>query len=99
MPYFVVISEQGPKWDPSRPMREQGVWAEHAVFMNSLVADGFVVLGGPIHDANKHRARLIVKADDESTVRQRLGEDPWAKAGLLKLFSVEHWEVLLSRDD
>jgi|SRR5215472_12518657 len=99
MPYFVVTTEQGPEWSPTRPMREQGLWSEHAVFMNSLVDDGFVVLGGPIHDTNKHRARLIVRSDDEATVRRRLAEDPWAKAGLLEVFNVEHWEVLLSRED
>lgn len=80
-------------------MREQGLWSEHAVFMNALVDDGFVVLGGPIHDPNTHKARLIVKAETEAAVRSRLAEDPWAKAELLRLSSVEHWEVLLSRED
>jgi hypothetical protein len=46
MAHFVVISEQGPAWNPDRPMRDQGHWSEHASFMNSLVDQGFVVLGG-----------------------------------------------------
>jgi hypothetical protein len=34
--YFVVISDQGPAWIDSEPMREQRDWAGHAVFMNAL---------------------------------------------------------------
>ena len=50
VPYFVVIRGQGPAWVDSLPMREQGDWAGHAAFMNTLTEDGFVVLGGPIGD-------------------------------------------------
>ncbi|MBK8233707.1 MAG: hypothetical protein IPK72_24800 [Candidatus Eisenbacteria bacterium] len=78
-------------------MREQGLWAEHAAFMNALVDDGFVVLGGPLQDPVMHKARLIVIADDEAAVRNRLAQDPWSRVGLLRLASVEHWEVLLSK--
>jgi uncharacterized protein YciI len=99
LPYFVVISEQGPAWNSTRGMRDQGSWSEHAVFMNSLVDDGFVVLGGPIHDPRVHKARLIVRAEDERRVRERLADDPWSKAGLLRVSSIEQWEVLLSRDE
>lgn len=99
MPYFVVISEQGAAWNPARPMREQGLWAEHAAFMNALVDDGFVLLGGPIADPRLHKARLVVVADDEAAVRQRLAEDPWSKAALLSISSIEQWEILLRKED
>jgi hypothetical protein len=33
-------------------MREQDAWDEHAAFMEALVDDGFVVLGGPIGEGN-----------------------------------------------
>jgi uncharacterized protein YciI len=96
MPYFVVISEQGPAWREAVPMREQEHWSGHAVFMNALTADGFVVLGGPIDGGTRHRARLIVRADDEQAVRDRLARDPWDHLGLLRIESIEEWEVLLS---
>ncbi len=48
--YYIVVSEQGPAWIDSQPMREQEDWAGHATFMNALADDGFVVLGGPIGD-------------------------------------------------
>lgn len=96
MPHFIVISEQGPNWQPNVAMREQLEWSAHAAFMNQLAESGFVVLGGPIADGLRHRARLIVLADDEASVRTRLADDPWARAGLLSLSSIEQWEILLS---
>jgi uncharacterized protein YciI len=99
MVYFVVIFEQGPAWRPGRSMREQEQWAEHAAFMNALTAEGFVVLGGPIHGGPTHRARLIVRAESEPAMRVRLADDPWMRTGHLKILSVEPWEVLLRKDD
>ena len=99
MAYFIVISEQSTAWNPERSMRDQSQWSEHASFMNSLVDQGFVILGGPIKDASIHKARLIVKSESESEVRMRLVKDPWIQAGLLKTVSIEPWEVLLSKED
>lgn len=79
-------------------MREQEDWTGHARFMNALTNDGFVVLGGPIGDETRHRARLIVKSSSEEEARKRMAADPWAKNGLLTIESVEEWEVLLSSD-
>jgi len=98
MPYFVVISDQGPAWIDSVPMRDQEDWAGHAVFMNALTDDGFVILGGPIGDGSRHRARLIVRANTENDIRDRMAGDPWAQNGLLVLESIEEWEVLLSKE-
>ena len=99
MAYFVVISEQGAAWNTKLSMREQNQWSEHASFMNSLVDQGFVILGGPIKDPSIHKARLIVKSESESEVRDRLIKDPWIQSGLLKTASIELWEVLLSKED
>jgi uncharacterized protein YciI len=99
MPYFVVISEQGPTWADSVDMRHQDDWAGHASFMNGITDDGLVVLGGPIRNGNRHTARLIVRADSEAEVRDRLAADPWAQTGILTTKSVEEWEVLLGGDD
>ena len=96
--YFVAIFDQGPAWKDSVPMREQEDWAGHAVFMNALTDDGFVVLGGPIGGGTRHRARLIVRSESEQDLRDRMAGDPWAQLGLLTLESVEEWEVLLSSE-
>jgi uncharacterized protein YciI len=98
MAYYVVISAQGPAWIDSLPMRQQEAWAGHATFMNALAEDGFVVLGGPIGEGTRHRARLVVRSSTEQDVRDRLAGDPWAKRGLLAIESIEEWEVLLSNE-
>lgn len=98
MAYYVVIFDQGPAWIDSLPMRQQQDWAGHATFMNALAEDGFVVLGGPIGDGARHRARLIVRSDNEEDIRDRMADDPWGQLGLLAMESIEEWDVLLSNE-
>jgi uncharacterized protein len=98
MPYFVVVSEQGPSWVESRPMREQSLWPEHAGFINSLRESGFVILAGPIGGPLPHRAMLIVHSESLDIARARLQEDPWVKAGILRTDNVEPWKILASND-
>jgi hypothetical protein len=89
--YFVVMREQGPAWDGTRGIRQQQGWDEHAAFMDALVDDGFVVLGGPLGDG--HRALLVVEATDEGAVRASLEPDPWTSAHLLEIGMLEPWTV------
>jgi uncharacterized protein YciI len=91
--WFAVTREQGPAWDPSRGMREQDAWPEHAAFMDALAAEGFVILGGPLGDGN--RTLLIVDAESEEAVHDRLAADTWAPMDVLRVTSVERWEILL----
>jgi uncharacterized protein YciI len=89
---FVVTNLHGPAWDPGRGLREQDAWDEHAAYMDGLVEDGFVLLGGPLGD---DRALLIVDAGSEEEVRERLAQDPWTPMRMLDVEGVEPWEVLL----
>ena len=57
-------------------MREQDNWEAHARFMDALVDDGFVFLGGPVGDGM--RFLHIVRAQSEREVNDRLAEDPWS---------------------
>jgi hypothetical protein len=92
--HFAVLLDHGPAWDGSRGLREQQGWDEHAEFMDALVDDGFVVLGGPLGDGS--RVLLVCAAASEAAVRERLAADPWhGAAGMLEIASVEPWEVLL----
>jgi uncharacterized protein YciI len=76
-------------------MREQENWDAHARFMNALVDDGFVVLGGPLGDGLE--VLLIIAAESEKEIRTRLADDPWTPMELLPIAKVERWEVLLGR--
>ena len=94
MSYFVVIREAGPAWAPASSIREQEQWTEHAAFMDALVEDGFVVLGGPLGDGPT--TLLIVDSGSEDEIRTRFADDPWTHLGLLQISKIEPWDVLLS---
>jgi uncharacterized protein len=93
MANFAVRTIHGPGWDPSRPIRGQDAWDAHAAFMDGLVDDGFLIIGGPIGDGAQ--TLHAVEATDEDEVRARFAADPWAAAGLLRLSSVEPWALWL----
>ena len=93
MANFAVRLAHGPGWDPSRQTREQEGWAGHAAFMDGLVDDGFIILGGPVGDGEQ--TLHAVEAADENDVRARLAADPWAAAGLLRIGTIEPWALWL----
>jgi uncharacterized protein YciI len=93
VPMFAVTMESGPNWDVSRSRREQDGWDEHAAFMDGLVDEGFVVLGGPIGDGE--RTMMAVEAADEAEIRRRMAEDPWAPMEVLEIGTIEPWTIWL----
>jgi hypothetical protein len=93
MAFFALTMVHGPLWDDAHGIREQRAWDEHAAFMDGLVDDGFVILGGPIGDGEQ--TLLVIEATDELVVKQRLGEDPWAPRGLLQIGSLQPWTIWL----
>jgi catechol 2,3-dioxygenase-like lactoylglutathione lyase family enzyme/uncharacterized protein YciI len=93
MANFAVRLVHGPGWDASLPIRRQDAWDAHAAFMDRLVDDGFIIMGGPVGDGEQ--TLHVVEAADESDVRTRLAEDPWAAAGLLCLGTIEPWALWL----
>jgi uncharacterized protein YciI len=74
-------------------MREQQRWDDHAAFMDALAAEGWIVLGGPLGDGP--RALHVVAARSEQEVEERFAADPWTHLGLLRLVSVDPWQILL----
>ena len=66
-------------------------------FIDRLVDDDFIVMGGPLVDeaGMPQGALLIVKAKDENEVREKLQNDPWYTRGILKLESVRRWEIFI----
>jgi hypothetical protein len=93
MAVFAVTHVYGPNWDLTRPRREQDAWDEHAAFMDALVEDGFVLLGGPIGDGE--RVMLVVEAAGDHEVVARLAADPWKPMGILEIGSIEPWTIWL----
>jgi uncharacterized protein YciI len=93
MANFAVTLVHGPGWDTGRPIREQDGWDEHAAFMDVLVDDGFIIVGGPLGDGQ--RTLHVVEAAGEPEIRARLAKDPWALAGLLEVGTIEPWALWL----
>ncbi len=90
---FVVISSAGLNRDPSKGTREQSYWDEHAAFIDKLVADGFIFMGGPFVDEGG--SLLIVHAEDENEVRDKLKADPWLERGILKQETIKRWQIFI----
>jgi uncharacterized protein YciI len=90
---FVAISSAGPNRDPTKGTREQPFWDEHANFIDQLVEEGFILMGGPLVDEGG--ALLILNAEDENEVRGKLKNDPWFKQGILKLESLKRWQIFI----
>jgi uncharacterized protein YciI len=98
MAYYVVRSEQGPAWNSAHSMREQMLWTEHAAYINSLLSANRMILGGPIGDGKPYRAMVVFIAASEAEARKRLDEDPWYKAGVLRVVSIESWNLIATND-
>jgi uncharacterized protein YciI len=89
--FHVVLTQSGPEWDASRPMEEQSGWDAHAAFMDNLVDEGFLVLGGPL--PNRRTAHAI-EAESEEAIRATFARDPWSRTHL-EIESIEPWTIRL----
>jgi hypothetical protein len=90
--FLVVLLRSGPQWDRERPLEEQSDWPAHASFMDGLVEDGFIVLGGPL--ADEHRVAHVVEAESEGAVRATLARDPWSESHL-RVGTIDPWTIRL----
>ena len=89
--FHVVLRQAGPEWDASKPMEEQSDWDAHAAFMDGLVDDGFIVLGGPLPNL---RVAHAIEADSDEAVRAMWARDPWSESHLV-IESIEPWTIRL----
>ena len=94
MPNFAVTLVHASNWDEGQPIREQAHWVEHAAFMDGLVDDGFIIVGGPL-GAEGQQTLHLVDALNEQSIKDRFKRDPWAKMGLLEVGSITEWSLWL----
>jgi uncharacterized protein YciI len=90
--YFLIREARGPAWDPARGRREQDGWDEHAAFVDALVEEGVLVLGGPLGEVDGEYAVVVARAESEDEVRRRLADDPWLGT-VLRIESIEPWTL------
>ena len=89
---FLVSERRGGPWDWSKDLREQELFDEHAEFMDRLVDEGFLVLGGPLDERN---VLLVVDSESNAAVTARFVPDPWIKNGMLTITGIRPWTILL----
>jgi hypothetical protein len=92
--FLVILRRSGPDYDLAKPLEEQSRWREHAAFMDRLVDDGFIVLGGPLSD--EVRTAQAVQAASEDEVRATFGRDPWSGSHLV-IDTIDPWTIRLAR--
>ena len=90
--FLVILRRSGPDYDHSKPLEEQSGWLDHAAYMDGLVEDGFIVLGGVLGD--EVRTAHAVAASSEDEVRERLAQDPWSGSHLV-VDSIDPWTIRL----
>jgi hypothetical protein len=96
MMFLVILRRSGSEYDHSKPLEEQSGWRDHAEFMDGLVDDGFIVLGGVLGD--ELRTAHAVEASSEDEVRERLAQDPWSGSHLV-VDSIDRWTIRLDARD
>ncbi|MFL6141325.1 MAG: YciI family protein [Labedaea sp.] len=93
---FAVRTAKGPNWDPTREIRTQRGWEQHARFTDRLVDAGTIVLGGPISTGdNEDIALLMVHAATEADVRATFDDDPWTTLGVFRIKAIWPWTIWL----
>jgi uncharacterized protein len=90
---FVMTNSAGPNRDPTKGTREQPFWDEHAEFIDRLVAERFIWMGGPL--VEEGGSLLFFHAADENEVREKMKDDPWLRQGILKTESIKRWEIFI----
>jgi hypothetical protein len=93
--FLVRLRQAGPEFDQSKPLEQQSGWAEHAAFMDGLVDDGHIILGGTLPNGSTAHA---CQAASEEELRALWARDPWHESHLV-LESVEPWEIRLDSRD
>jgi hypothetical protein len=95
MMFLVVLRRSGPEYDHSKPLEDQSGWLEHAAFMDGLVDDGFIVLGGVLGD--EVRTAHAVDGASEEEIRETLARDPWSGTHLV-VDSIDPWTIRLVKE-
>jgi uncharacterized protein YciI len=90
--FLVVLRRSGPQWDPAQPLEQQSEFAAHASFVDGLVDEGVIVLGGPL--ADEYRVVYAAQADTEQELRATLARDPWHETHL-ELDTIDRWTTRL----
>jgi len=99
MSYYAVIRQAGPGWIDGG-IAAQPDAADHAAFMNTLADEGLVLFAGPLAgtETGRLRALLIMEANTEREIRERLADDPWVHTDRLAIARIEPWNLIVGTE-
>lgn len=86
----LVLREPGRHWVRDRAPQDQPLWEAHALFMDTLFADGALLFGGPLAEAPQ-REVLIVALPRRDAALAMLAPDPWLRHGILRVAAAHAW--------
>jgi uncharacterized protein YciI len=89
-PLQTVVLEGGPQWKVGEPPEKQDL-ASHFSYVKKLFGDGTLIANGPTMD--DFRGLYVYKVKDRAELDQITNNDPALKSGVLKLVSVETWDL------
>ena len=88
---LLVRFAAGPTWSDGGSPRDQAGWDEHAAFVDGLVADGTLVMGGPLSDHTG--ALMLFEGVTEPQARELLATDPFVENGVFVLAEILEWTI------
>jgi uncharacterized protein YciI len=88
---YAVTRTRGGAWKAGVAVEQQYDWSGHMDYVRSLHAEGFVVLAGSLDGTDD--ALLIVCAEDELEIKQKLEWDSWTANDLLRTTRVVPWTI------
>lgn len=91
--YYATFLSPGSGWNPTKTVREQSYWDDHATFMDSLFDAGVIILAGPF--ADKTGSMVIVSTDSAAHVYEIFKKDPWTVHDVLVVVDVREWTIFL----
>ena len=92
--FLVIRTQDGPQWDPAKPMEEQTLWDEHADYMDVLTEGGFFLFGGP---TVYPRVPFAVSAENEDEIRAELARHGAEQTETLRAFTREEAEEIIKK--
>lgn len=91
---IALFLRPGSRWDKSKPLREQPLWDEHALFVDDLFDRGLIMLAGPFAPEGTG-AMVILNVDSIEEARAICAEDPWAHQDILVTDDAREWTIFL----
>ena|ERR1051326_2784381 len=91
--YFLRILKRGPVWTPEETEELERLQQAHLDYGSKLIAEGKIVLNGPLLDGGFLRGVSVMRADSLEEAQRLADGDPAVQAGRL-VCDVHPWMVM-----